>query len=180
MRDRIYEVNKYNALAFSKSFFKTKAGVALTAIFYTFLWGCAFPIVKICMTSFGISDTENMSKCFVAAIRFIFSGIIILVFCHKTEGRSRTEGMFKYAVLYGVLGTALQYSFTYIGLSHIDASKGATFDQLAVFIIILSSGLFIKNDKLSINKVIGCVLGLAGITVLNLDGILIINYKWRK
>ena len=66
-------------------------------------------------------------------------------------------------ILYGILGTSLQYAFTYIGLSNVDASKGAIFDQLGVFIIVIFGGLFLKNDKLSPLKIIGCVIGLAGV-----------------
>ena len=47
------------------SFFSKKRNVVFTAIFYTFLWGCAFPLVKICMDSFGIIDGDNFSKCLI-------------------------------------------------------------------------------------------------------------------
>lgn len=60
-----------------KSFFISKRNVAITAIIYTFLWGTAFPLVKVCMESLGISDYDNMSKCLVAGIRFTLSGFLL-------------------------------------------------------------------------------------------------------
>ena len=154
-----------------KSFFKSKRNVALLAIFYTFLWGTAFPLVKLCMDGFGISD--NMSKCLVAGIRFFISGGALLVYCAKKEpsgiALSKTEA--KYVLLYGTLATAIQYSLTYIGLSRVDGSKGAVFDQLCVFMIIIAGGLFFKDDRLTVKKVLGCVSGFVGMVAINVEGI---------
>ena len=156
-----------------KSFFESKRNVVLIAIFYTFLWGTAFPLVKICMESFRIPDPDNMSKCLVAGIRFAFSGLLTLLWCaFKEETKIRLSPLqFKYVFLYGLLATALQYSFTYIGLSRIDGSKGAIFDQLCVFVIVLASGMFFKDDKLNFKKIAGCVLGFMGVLVINTSGV---------
>ena len=142
--------------------FESKRAVALIAIFYTFLWGSDFPLVKLCMDSFGITD--NMSKCLVAGIRFSISGLSIVAFCFLRNQKAAvvTRENVLPVLFYGALGTALQYGFTYIGLSNVDGSKGAIFDQLCVFIIILVSGLFLKNDKLTALKIFGCIAGLLG------------------
>ena len=142
--------------------FASKKTVALIAVFYTFLWGSAFPLVKLCMDGFGITD--NMSKCLVAGIRFTVSGAAITVFCLCRQPKvALLPKKELYPVfLYGILGTAMQYAFTYIGLSNVDGAKGAIFDQLCVFLIILASGLFLKNDKLTPSKLLGCGLGFVG------------------
>ena len=155
------------------SFFKKKRNVVFTAIFYTFLWGCAFPLVKICMQSFQIADTDNMSKCLVAGIRFSLSGALALLWCDFTEEKKlRLERKeIKTVLVYGILSTSLQYAFTYIALSRIDGSKGAVYDQLCVFIIVLAGGLFFKEDKLTVKKSLGCILGFLGVIAINLDGL---------
>ena len=155
------------------SFFKKKRNVVFTAIFYTFLWGCAFPLVKICMQSFQIADADNTSKCLVAGIRFSISGVLALTWCVFTEERGlRVKPKeVKSILVYGVLSTSLQYAFTYIALSRIDGSKGAVYDQLCVFIIVLMGGIFFKEDKLTVKKSIGCILGFLGVIAINLDGL---------
>lgn len=155
-----------------KSFFESKRNVVLTAIIYTFLWGSAFPLVKICMDAFNISN-DNMSKCLVAGIRFSFSGFFTLVWCFFTDSTRLKipKSQFRNILLYSLLATALQYSFTYIGLSRIDGSKAAIFDQLCVFLIVLMSGLFFKDDKLNTRKILGCILGFLGVLAINTDGI---------
>ena len=156
-----------------KSFFISKRNVAITAIIYTFLWGTAFPLVKVCMESLGISDYDNMSKCLVAGIRFTLSGFFTLLWCmfFYEKNTKILKNELKYGVIYGILGTAVQYAFTYIGLSRIDGSKGAIFDQLCVFFIVLSSGLFFKTDSLNLKKILGCVLGFLGVSVINIEGL---------
>lgn len=156
----------------NKPFFSVKRNVIFTAIFYTFLWGSCFPIVKICMESFGVA-ADNMSKCLVAGIRFVIAGIITLLFCTFFVKQKPKMGKVQivYALLYGLLATALQYAFTYISLSRIDGSKGAIYDQLCVFIIVLMSGIIFKSDKLNINKIIGCIVGFLGIVIINTDGL---------
>ncbi len=151
------------------SVFSNKRNVTFIAIFYTFLWGCAFPLVKLCMAGLGVED--NMSKCLVAGIRFFISGSALTVFCFAKQKKEAalTKSEAIPAICYGVLGTALQYTFTYIGLSAVDSSKGAIFDQLCVFIIIIISGLFMKNDKLTIIKIIGCIVGFLGILAVNTE-----------
>lgn len=144
--------------------FQTKKGVALIAIFYTFLWGCAFPLVKICMSEFGALD--NMSKCLVAGFRFTLSGLALSVYSAlslRGKGCTPTRRTLLPILAYGILATSMQYAFSYIALSNVEASKGAIFDQLCVFFIIIFSGLLMKNDKLTFLKILGCILGLLGI-----------------
>ena len=152
-----------------KRFLSNKRNVVLIAVLYSFLWGSAFPLVKICMEEFGATD--NMSKCFVAGVRFTLSGILIALFslC-KDKTFFKTKKDYIYTVLlYGVL-TALQYAFTYIGLSNVNGSVGAVFDQLCVFIIIIVSCLCFKNDKFNVAKFFGCILGFGGILLINTEG----------
>ena len=77
------------------SFFKKKRNVVFTAIFYTFLWGCAFPLVKICLQAFQIADTDNMSKCLVAGIRFFISGVLYESLVRLKESKGKLKIYFK-------------------------------------------------------------------------------------
>lgn len=144
--------------------------MVINAVFYTFLWGCAFPLVKICMESFQIAETDHLSQCLLAGIRFTFSGILTLL-CRKMFGGKcglmRKAG--SYILLYGIAATTLQYSFTYIALSGMTGSKGAVYDQLGVFVIVLISGLFFRNDGLNSHKLLGCILGFLGVLLINND-----------
>lgn len=103
------------------------------AFIYTFLWGCAFPLVKMCMNTFEIAPNDNFSKMTVAGVRFFFSGIVTLLISLFVKDKSEKSASKKFNVdlilLYGISGTAVQYAFTYIGLSNTSGSVGALFDQ---------------------------------------------------
>lgn len=143
-------------------------GVAVVALIYTFLWGLAFPLVKLCMTELCV--VRDLDKCLVAGIRFAISGAALSFFVGLREGRALPEKRDIATVLgYGLMGTALQYAATYIGLSRVGGGIGAIFDQLCVFFIILLGGLFLKNDSLTVMKVIGCVLGFVGVLAVNTE-----------
>ena len=109
------------------SLFEKKRNVVFVAIFYTFLWGLCFPLVKLCMEGFAVTD--NMSKCLLAGIRFFFSGLLVLLICFLRDRRSIgvKVSQIKHILLYGILSPSRQYSFTYIALSRIDGAKGAVF-----------------------------------------------------
>jgi hypothetical protein len=82
-------------------------GVAVIALIYTFLWGLAFPLVKLCMTELGV--TRDLDKCLVAGIRFAISGAALSLFTGLREGRALPEKRDTATVLgYGIMGTALQ------------------------------------------------------------------------
>jgi drug/metabolite transporter (DMT)-like permease len=107
----------------------------------------------------------------VAGIRFVLAGAGLTVYSLLKDRKNAliTKKELPFALGYGALATALQYAFTYIGLSNVDGAKGAIFDQLCVFIIIILGGLLLKNDKLTVLKVIGCALGLLGILAVNTE-----------
>lgn len=151
-------------------FFLKKRNVVFIAIFYTFLWGLCFPFVKLCMQEFDISES-NFSKCLVAGVRFIISGSILCIsmLINKKDNILPQKKELSSILGYGILATVLQYTFTYIGLSNVDGAKGAIFDQLSVFIIIILGGLLLRNDKLSPRKLIGAALGFVGVLAVGTE-----------
>lgn len=154
-------------------FFAVRRNMVLGAIFYTFLWGSAFPLVKICMDSFQIEGTDNMSKCLLAGIRFTIAGILTLIF-HRffgTDGLKLDRKQLRYVTIYGLVATSMQYALTYIALSRMDGSKGAVWDQLGVFIIVLTGGLVFRDEKLGLYKLLGCAIGFIGVLAINTSSV---------
>ncbi|MCQ2413401.1 MAG: DMT family transporter [Clostridia bacterium] len=169
-----------------RPFLADKRGCLLLALIYTFLWGSAFPLVKICMDAFGTADGANASKCLVAGLRFTISGGALLLIClfrRKKDTPAEEPVSLKKSLpavlLYGLLATALQYGLTYIGLSYVDGSRAAVYDQLAVFFVILSSGLFFRDDKLTLPKILGCIIGFAGAVMVSITG-WSLSFSWGE
>ena len=58
----------------------------------------------------------------------------------------------------------------YIGVAHTSGVKGGIITGLGNFIAILMSYLIVRNERMTGRKMAGCVLGFAGVVVINLMG----------
>ena len=63
-----------------------------------------------------------------------------------------------------------QYFFFYLGLSRASAMSSSIIESSANFLAILFAALAFRTEKLDAAKVLGCVLGFAGVALVNLSG----------
>ncbi|MFR3877620.1 MAG: EamA family transporter, partial [Collinsella sp.] len=63
-----------------------------------------------------------------------------------------------------------QYFFFYLGLSRASAMSSSIIEASANFLAILFAALAFRTEKLDTAKVLGCVLGFAGVVLVNLSG----------
>ena len=68
--------------------------------------------------------------------------------------------------------------FFYIGLSHSEGSRAAILNSLSVFSVVILACIFFKSDRMTLRKVVGCVIGFTGILSLNLGGTDSGRYTW--
>ena len=149
--------------------FTNKINIIIIATICTFLWGSAFPAVKLGYEIFNISSSDTYSKFIFAGYRFFLAGIIVL-----TIKLLRKENIFdinrkdlKEISILGVIQTTFQYIFFYLGLTYTTGVRGSIINGTGTFFSILLAHFIYKNDKLSFNKVIGCVIGFLGVVLAN-------------
>lgn len=63
-----------------------------------------------------------------------------------------------------------QYFFFYLGLSRASAMSSSIIEASANFLAILFAALAFHTERLNTPKVLGCVLGFAGVALVNLSG----------
>ena len=168
------------------SIFQRPVWVALFAFTAAFLWGWAYPLIKLGFSEFEITTSMTGSKMLFAGIRFFTSGIIILSVArmtHRPFGLRETAkvhiiGSVLFLLVFTLLNTTLHYACFYIGLSHSQGSRAAILNSLSVFVLVIMACVFFKSDKLTLRKVTGCTVGFAGILVLNLGGEQSGAYTW--
>lgn len=163
----------------------TKTGIfqrpiwaAIFAFTAAFLWGWAYPLIKLGFVEFNITTEMTGSKMLFAGIRFFISGIIILSVAHianrsfKLKERAKANILWSclFLLAFTLLNTTLHYACFYIGLSHSQGSRAAILNSLSVFVLVILACTFFKSDKLTLRKVVGCTIGFAGILSLNLGG----------
>ena len=119
-----------------------------------------------------VDAADTASQIVFAGIRFTLAGLLVLIFASIREKKvlipDRT--ILKYAVPVCLAQTVGQYFFFYIGVAHTSGVKGGIITGLGNFIAILMACLIVRNERMTGRKMAGCVLGFAGVVVINLMG----------
>lgn len=156
--------------------------VCLLASFCCMLWGSAFPTLKLGYGFFEIPSNAVGSQLLFAGIRFTIAGILTILFISaisKTFILPKKEN-WRYVLRLCLIQTVAQYIFFYIGMSHTTGTKGSIITASNVFLAILIPAIALKQEKLSFLKILGCVIGFAGVILINLNGSSIdMTMKWN-
>jgi len=67
--------------------------------------------------------------------------------------------------------TVIQYIFFYVGLTYTTGVKGTIASGSSAFFCVLIASLIFKQEKLTVKKIFACILGLAGIIIINIQGL---------
>lgn len=165
-----------------KSYFTSRKVIVLSAIFCCFLWGSAFPAVKNGYILFNIPQDDIPSKMLFAGYRFFLAGVIVLI-VSKFFGKrllDLNKNNLSQIVLLGITQTSCQYIFFYIGLAFTTGVKGAIISATSTFFSIIIAHFLYKNDRLSIIKVLGCILGFIGVIIVNINtSLLDFNFTFK-
>ena len=156
----------------TKNIWNKSVIVALCAILCSALWGSAFSFIKLGYRLFVIDSADTASQILFAGIRFTLAGILTVIFgsiisrqllIPKKESAGRIFRL-------SLVQTVLQYIFFYIGLAHTSGVNASIIEGVNIFIAIVIASLIFKQEELNAKKIIGCVLGFAGIVLVNLSG----------
>lgn len=133
------------------------------------LWGTLFPCIKLGYQAFNIDSGSIPSILMFASVRFIVSGLIVCVYSllRREKIAAPKKKQISNIVIAGLISIVLHYSFLYIGISTTDSSKTALIKQLGALIYVCFAFLFFKEDKFSIIKILGAVIGFLGIVAIN-------------
>ena len=146
--------------------------VAALACVCCILWGSAIPVIKTGYRILSVDSADTASQIVFAGIRFALAGILVLLFASIREKHMvLPDGkVFRYAIPVCFAQTFVQYFFFYIGVAHTSGVKGGIITGLGNFIAILMACLLVKNEKMTGRKLAGCILGFAGVVIINMAG----------
>lgn len=156
-----------------QSFFTKTSAVWLLGTLCCLLWGSAFPVIKIGYQLLGINSDDTATIILFAGLRFTLAGVLtILIFSiiSKKLLLPSKSSMPKISLL-ALLQTVLQYLFFYVGLANTTGVRSSIIDSVSVFLSIFISCLIFKMEKLTPTKIIGSVIGFAGVILVNLNGL---------
>ncbi len=152
-------------------FFTRRSVVFACATLACLLWGSAYPSIKSGYALMHILSGDIPGKLLFAGYRFFFAGLVLLVFCAFSGRKLRLQSWQQAGevCLLGLLQTSLQYVFFYIGLAYTTGVKGSIMNGTGTFFSVLMAHFIYHNDRLSVARVIGCLVGFGGVMVVNLS-----------
>lgn len=148
--------------------------IVIGAMLCCALWGSATPFIKMgYKVMFDGGKPDVPSTILFAGIRFAAAGFITIAIysiARKKLLYPKRENYGKVAII-AAFQTCIQYFFFYIGLANTSGAKGTIISGSSSFFAIFISSLIFKQEKLTVKKVIACIVGFAGIIAVNLNGL---------
>lgn len=152
-----------------ENIFTNKRFVVIIATLCCLLWGSAYPAIKSGYKLFNISAGDVASKIVFAGYRFTLAGFIVLIIA-QASGKSiialKKRDVLSLFIL-GTIQTTLQYIFFYVGLANTTGVKGSIMNSTGTFFSVVLAHYIYKNDKLNMQKVLGCIVGFIGVMIVN-------------
>ena len=145
--------------------------VFLGAFLCCLLWGSAFPGIKIGYDLWGISGSDTWHIIRFAGVRFFIAGVLVIVFASVIRRRLLVPKVSEWRSIafLSLFQTIGQYIFFYLGLARTSGVNSAVVDSLTTFFAMLIACVFMKMEKLTARKMLGCLLGFSGVVIINLS-----------
>ncbi len=146
--------------------------VTLAALLCCALWGSATPFIKIGYELI-LPEKNVPSTILFAGVRFTLAGLLTVLIYSIARRRiliPKKENITKILTV-GCFQTVIQYIFFYVGLANTTGVKGTIASGSNAFFAILIASLFFRQEKLTAKKILACIMGFAGVILINLNGL---------
>lgn len=146
--------------------------VTLAATLCCALWGSATPFIKIGYELI-LPEKNVASTILFAGVRFFLAGVLTVLIYSVARRKflyPKRENFGKVSLV-SLFQTVIQYLFFYIGLSNTTGVKGTVISGSNTFFAILIASLVFRQEKLTAKKIFACIMGFAGIILVNLNGL---------
>jgi drug/metabolite transporter (DMT)-like permease len=123
------------------------------------LWGSTWLAIKI--------GLESVPPFFGVALRFT-AALVILLLIHAVRG-IRIPFTRDSAIIYATVGFSsfsIPFALVYWGEQYVPSGLASVLFAIYPFVVALYSHLFLPNEKLTLFKVVGILLGFSGILVI--------------
>lgn len=155
-----------------KNIFENPIVIILSALLCCALWGSATPFIKIGYELMRPDGTVPSTILF-AGLRFTLAGIFTVAIYSIARRKLLVPKVTNIPRILTVSAfqTVIQYIFFYVGLSNTTGVKGTIASGSSAFFCVLIASLIFRQEKLTPKKIVACILGFAGIVVVNLQGL---------
>ena len=153
-------------------YLSSASGILTAAIAANLLWGSAPAFIKLGYRAFTIAGGDVMEQILFAGVRFTLAGVLTVLLGSLLRRRillpKRSSGGM--ILVLATVQTVIQYAFYYIGLSRAPGYKASIIAPTSTFFALLIAALLFRQEKLTAKKLLGCLIGFAGVVVVSLSG----------
>lgn len=146
----------------------------LLALVCALLWGSAATFIKLGYAQLQVNTGDTASQLLFAGCRFTLAGLLTLLIFSLVEKRvlkpTDPASWTRIAALASTQ-TVLQYFSFYIGVAHTTGTTSAIINGCNPFLTILAAIYIFRGEKMSRDKAIGCLFGLAAVLLMNYSGL---------
>ena len=151
------------------AFFGNPAAAVGMAVVCNVLWGSAFPFIKMGYRLFAIDATDTASIMCFAGVRFMLSALLVYAggaaLRHGPLPMPKGKNLLSCCGL-GLWQTAAQYTFYYSAVALLTGAMGGILNSTQSFLgVIFAHFLYGNADRMTPAKLLGCVLGFAGVLI---------------
>lgn len=153
----------------ARKFFTHPLGILISAIAATFLWGSALPLIKFSYIELAIGADEVGKQILFAGYRFTGAGLMILIFALLIrKPLAYVPGTWHRIGKIALFQTFLQYVILYVAMSMSTGIQGSIISGTTSFFQIAIAHFMYKNDRFTIRKAAGLILGFLGVIIVNM------------
>ena len=155
----------------NEKFFSKGIVITISAMLCCALWGSATPFIKIGYELI-LPHRDVPSTILFAGVRFMIAGILTIAIYSIARRKFLFPKRQNWSKVLTVSGfqTIIQYIFFYIGLANTTGVKGTIASGSNAFFSLIVASLIFKQEKLTAKKLTACIIGFAGIILINLNG----------
>ncbi len=138
---------------------QVKAKHYLMLLLLAAIWGSSFPFLKIVL--------ESYSPILTVAMRLTLSAIAMSVFIYAFKLKIPTElRVWKHYAVVAIVGNIVPFFLITWGEQYIDAALASVLMGLIPLATLISAHYLTDDEKMSLHKVMGVILGGGGVVVL--------------
>lgn len=145
------------------------ASYRLQALFVMLLWGSLYPAIKLGYTYLAVNTSSVPDIMMMAGNRFLVCGSIITLLALRRGDRLNMDVKASVwpVIGLGLTGVVIHYVLNYTSLTMTESGRAAILKAAGPLIYICLSFLFMRDEKFSWLKIVGGLLGFAGIAAMN-------------
>ena len=131
------------------------------AVFLSAAFGANAVAIKISVSGIGPFTA--------AGIRFLIASLVIFAWARATGRSFHVHRNQVYPLLVLFLLFFSQISFLYLGISRTNASRAVLISNLQPFFVLFLAHFFIPDDRITLRKALGLLLGFTGVCFVFLE-----------